>query len=43
VSDSTACGRTALINLRESFDETGTKLAERLFSKAFADGEVVWS
>ena len=33
MSDTTACGRTALINLRESFGETGTKLAARLFGR----------
>jgi hypothetical protein len=43
VSDQAARGRTALRRFRESFGETGTKLVERLFRKASAYGEVVWS
>jgi hypothetical protein len=35
--------RAALINLRQGFGGTGTRSAGRLWRKAFADGEVVWS
>jgi hypothetical protein len=41
--DATARETSALIGLREKPRRDGTKAAERLLRKAFADGEVVWS